>query len=686
MHRRKFIKTSSVFALGLPLINGLACEDSRAASAPSITARWIIHEDGSFSLMAGTISLDHCYPACDGKPLFAKSVKVAKTPDGGTIVYQVQGGEITLTLASSGDSLVLSSSINLPEAPHYFYPLGFAEVAGADRYVKQGIGFAGPSGVFDLPKPPVSRESPVRDEAWSVDSYLVSGFLSESGDALAIGAYQHDQFLQRSTYYNRTHRFGLIDRHLNTNRVLFESGFGTEKITLTAPLKLPDLHFIVGSQPFGVFKSFAEQLARTHSIKLKPPRYQWCSWYEFEDDYTQARLDAQISGLKKLHPPLPLQALQIDAGFAVAGDWLVPVKQRYPDGIPHIAQSILSAGYEAGIWVGPFRVSDKSQLFRDHPDWLVKDIAGNIYAASSNPNGKTCVLDTSHPEAFAYLRTVFRELKKMGFTYFKTDFLDWGLLDRTEYQRHDNSKTSVQHFMEVVRMIREEIGPDSFWLACIAPFPPMIGYADAVRFSNDIPATAWIDGSHGNLIREGVARHIFQHVLWQNDPDTVFLRDVDSKLNAGLTKDEVYTIALFDGMLGGFVTTSDRFHKITPEYLRLYRFLQPAKQPMTCRFPYWGGRKRHTTAVRDYAGAATWAVLVTNALDREITETHQVRELIGHDHAWCYDWLPGTNSSLGEKTALEVTLKPHQSKLFYLSLTDAAPADNLGLFGITINY
>ena len=126
-------------------------------------------------------------------------------------------------------------------------------------------------------------------------------------------------------------------------------------------------------------------------------------------------------------------------------------------------------------------VSSQSELYRNHPDWLLHRHDGSLLVEwEKDPwgQGQVCILDTSHPEAFEHIRSVFRTLRKWGITYFKTDFMDWGLQNSLKVRRFTPGKTSVQYYLDVVRMIREEIGEESYWLGCISPYPPMIGYVD----------------------------------------------------------------------------------------------------------------------------------------------------------------------------------------------------------------
>ena len=645
----------------------------------TVNAAWVLSDDGSFGYTAGDLGLVDCRPALNGHPLAAKSVAVTRRAGGGEIVYQVKDGQIRLIFSAEADSLVLKSVLEVPVAPHWFEPIAYARVRGADRYFKQGIGFAGPSGIFPFPVTPAKRELPQPDEAWACDSYLTAGFLASSGQAVAIGAYHHDRFLQRSTYRNRPYRYNLIDRHLESNDILFEAGFRTEELPLAEPLALPDLHFVAGSEPFGTFRRFAKNIAQANRVAFdNQPHYQVCTFWEWLTEYTQDRLDDFLAGWKTVAPAIPIETVQIDGGFCVYGDWLT-TNHRFPQGLKHVADCILQRGCKAGIWIAPFIVATNSQTAKEHPEWLLRQPDGTIHVEGRLDEYECHVLDTTHPEAFAYLRQVFRTYRKLGFTYYKTDFLEWGLRDRTRFRRHDNRTTSVESLMQVIRMIREEIGRESLWVACIAVYQQLIGYADAARISNDVPAK-WRDGSHGNLIQEAFTMHYLQQVLWQNDPDCLFLRDVDSGLKSELTRDETYTLAYWDAMIGGFVTTGDRFHRITPEYLKLWRFLQPGRKQMSCRFPYWAKHKRLPVAVRDYADGSA-AVLVVNPSAETVREEYLVKELVGDESAWLFAWQPGENTPAGRKSVLAVELASHQSALFYINRVDRAPADGFNLFG-----
>ena len=164
------------------------------------------------------------------------------------------------------------------------------------------------------------------------------------------------------------------------------------------------------------------------------------------------------------------------------------------------------------------------------------------------------MLDTSHPEALAYLKTVFETMRSWGFRLFKTDFMLWNMQDSSKVCRYGKGKTSVEILRDTLQVIREAIGEESYLLGCIAPFLPFIGYADGMRIAGDVGAQ-W-NGAYSpeNLLREITADNYFQQIYWQNDPDGVMLRDFDNFL----TSREIRSLALLQAISGGVVTTWSR--------------------------------------------------------------------------------------------------------------------------------
>jgi hypothetical protein len=328
-------------------------------------------------------------------------------------------------------------------------------------------------------------------------------------------------------------------------------------------------------------------------------------------------------------------------------------------------------------------VNSNSFIYKEHPDWLLRNQKDEIiveWEKDYHSGGKVCILDTSHPQAFDYLRKTFRTFRKWGVRYFKTDFMDWGLRDSTTVKRYKPGKTSNQYFTEVVKMIREEIGDESFWLGCISPYQPMIGYVDGMRVSNDVHSE-WNTGSTINMFNETFAGQYFNNVFWQNDPDVLYLRDYNNQLN----EDEMYSIALWDGIVGGVVNTSDRFYKLSKERLKWWRFLKPAPEKQTAQLPYWGEIPQKFIAVLPYSEQEAWAVVVVNTKDTTQKFDLSLQQLINQNSAFVFEWQPGKSSPLGKSQQLKLVLEKHKSRLYYVSLKNQAPDKDLALSGIKVS-
>ncbi len=671
----KYCKTACCLIMSLTLILFSCDKVKRVGNREG----WTIENDGTYSLRYGGICLTGNYPSIDGMTVHPEKTRIRRTASGGTINYSLEKGSIQLILGKDSTGFTITSSLmGFEPAPDWFLPLASARVSGADRFYKQGFGFAGASGVFSVPRPIKRIESArLKENTWSYDSYLFTGLIGKSDSTLVFSAYDNREYQYRSTLYNRQHRIGLIDRHLDTDDVFFESGFALEGIGLpdqTTPM--PVIHIAAGGAPFGTLHRQAMNLADFNHVKLKKsPRYYYCSWYEFNSTFSMDILRELLGGISHMENPPGIQAIQIDDGYSWKGDWLHS-NVLWPGGMQVAAREITEAGFGAGIWVGPFMVSSNSFIFKDHKDWIMKDNNGNMMCEMERPGEKVYILDTSHPDAFAYLQKVFRTFREMGFTTYKTDFMDWGLQDSEKVKRYTPGKTSVQYFMDVVRMIREEIGPDSYWLGCISPFGQMVGFADGIRVSNDV-GDRWSRESTGNMFREMYAGQFFNNVLWQNDPDVLYLRDYST----GLSETEKYSIALYDGIMGGTITTSCRFPTLRKKDLALWHFLYPGKEHETARIPGWGIFPDVVQVVRDYPEQDAKGLLLVNTSGKTLEQLLSLQDLTGIDTAVVYSWGPGYSVEEGNVSQITVTLRSHESKLFYISRDGDSPPENLTIGG-----
>ncbi len=396
----------------------------------------------------------------------------------------------------------------------------------------------------------------------------------------------------------------------------------------------------------------------------QPPAFHWCSWYYMYNHFDQFTLEEYLKGFRE--KKVNFRYIQIDDGYTSHhGDWLLP-NHRFPEGLRKAAETIIQAGYEPGIWISPFMVGDKSELFRKHPNWVLRDSSGtpvteltsyNEPKAFGDSDCNYYVLDTSHPEALVYIRQVFETLRSWGFSLFKTDFMRWNMHDTSEVKRFDPSLTSVEIFRNTLEVIREAIGEESYLLGCIAPFLPFIGYADGMRIAGDVGAQWGEDYGPVNLLREITADNYFNNVYWQNDPDSVLLRDFDLHLKPH----EVTSLALLQALSGGIVTTSDPIHRLSNERLGLLRFITP-REKVRPLLPYLTQNRYDIVLIHQFKQGNL--LYTMNTSDKPITVFYNFLELFGAKEWYTYQY---GNWEMRKGSYYTATLLPHECAMLLLT-------------------
>ena len=519
------------------------------------------HRDGSFDIRIDGFSLTGAYPAIDGVPLRPVCCSV----NGNEAVFALAKGTLTLRITESGQGIRIRCHVTGLTGAHDVSPIAHAGMTGCTRVFRQGFGIGGPSG-FASP-----------EDALHSDALI--GLLGNA-DCCALYAKDHSKYR--------------IHYAVEKNQM---SAFIDLEGTDAEDLELPELFIVHGGDISELLTACAKDIACTMGARTPTKAaFHWCSWYYLYHNLNSQVLKEYLQGFVRCRDVAPFSHIQVDAGyFPSVGDWLEP-HPRYPGGLEQVARDITAAGFEPGIWVGPFMVGDCSKLFREHPDWMLRHNDGSYVSCwkwynEPKPWGYRdsdyYVLDTSHPEAMAYIVDVFRTLRSWGYTLYKTDFLIWGMQDSTKVKRHTPGKTSFEYFRELMMNIREAIGEDSAWLGCISPFMPAIGCVDMMRIAGDVGAQ-WSETNFGpvNMIQEVCADQYFSNIYWQNDPDAVFLRD----FHIHLKPHQVEALAILQAMSGGVITTSDPVHELSPVRQALLRLIRP-RGLVRSHFPYWQDRR-----------------------------------------------------------------------------------------------
>lgn len=643
--------------------------------------RWELHSDGSFDIVCNAGALRNAFPGFDHQDIRPVRVQAGDN----RLRYELAQGSLELTFVNDAGKLRLGCTLRgCTVAPHWLHPVHTARVEGFSRAFRQGIGFSGPTGIVEF----ASQKG-----AWVVESYMLGALVDGDENTLVFGPEHHRDFHFKAQMYNRLFRYNFRNREVDENPAMFEAGMRTERVPLSGDLVLPEIVFCESRGLFDALRAAATRLATAGNVPAaRPPCYHYCSCYHYGVHFTTGHLDHVLDGLAKVDPQVRLHTVQIDDWYMTShGDWLTPRESHYPGGVALAFAKIKAAGREPGVWVAPFMVGCNSELARKHPDWLLRKEDGSLQIHWKNFVGglgdyEHYVLDTSHPDALEWVRTVFSTFRGMGVKFFKTDFLEWGYRDSAKFRRHTPGRTGAQYFDDVMRTIRGAIGDDSYWLGCITYFAPSVGYMNGMRVSSDI-GLSWdhegaagndgVGGGVGNVLDESYATLYMNNVLWQNDPDVVFVRN----WHLDFTDDEFRSLAAFAGVLGHSVNTSDEIGDLPPERLAWWRWLRPSDEPWTARLPFYARKFPLRVAVRDYRDANGQAVFALNDTHAPVATVLRIADVTGQESAAVYRWSPKGAELMGTVDRLVIELETHASELLFVSRDGAPPPADLNLGG-----
>ena len=286
--------------------------------------------------------------------------------------------------------------------------------------------------------------------------------------------------------------------------------------------ELEDLMWRSGSNRDALLSALVENLGRRHPrLPLAEPPSGWCSWYCFGPNVTAEQVIANLDVIARDIPGL--KYIQIDDGYQPAmGDWL-ETGAAFGGQVQAVLGQIRKRGFQPAIWVAPFIAEAGSRLFREHPDWFVRDEAGQPLRADRVTfggwrRGPWYALDGTHPDAQTHLTTVFRTMRQeWGCTYFKLDANFWGAIHGGRF--HDASATRVEAYRRGMQAVLKGAA-DAFILGCNHPIWPSLGLIHGSRSSNDIRRT-W--ERIATTARQNLMRNWQNGSLWWNDPDAVVL-------------------------------------------------------------------------------------------------------------------------------------------------------------------
>jgi hypothetical protein len=372
------------------------------------------------------------------------------------------------------------------------------------------------------------------------------------------------------------------------------------------------LMIITGANPYLALEMYAEAVGKANSARTRSIVNGWCSWFYTLSQVSEAEVILNTEFAAKHLKQFGLEYIQIDEGYQRwHGDW--EGNDRFPHGMKWLANKIKSHGFKPGIWISPYVVSEPTEVFQKHPDWLLKKADGSLkrignWDEGSEPpadeNPKRYGLDITHPEAAKWLRDLIDTIaSEWGYEMIKIDFMAWSILAAERY--YDPTLSSAQAYRKGLEIMRKAAGDKCHILEC-GPGATTVGLIDSMRLEADVnygfSNTAWETYflHPASSASAAAKRYYFHKRTWINDVDHICL----DLLNNQQSEAAATLIALS----GGNMISGDRLTQLDQHKLDILKKITPSFGAAAIPVDLFDGEMQSVFALKIKKSFAEWTI------------------------------------------------------------------------------
>ncbi|MBN1918155.1 MAG: alpha-galactosidase [Verrucomicrobia bacterium] len=325
----------------------------------------------------------------------------------------------------------------------------------------------------------------------------------------------------------------------------------------------------------------------------------WCSWEAYRREVTEESVLQVADFLARHLKPYGLEYVQIDDGYqgeiritpdtSLADSWLTP-NEKFPSGLDGLAAQIRDRGLEPALWLNSNITH--AETSGDTPDFLLRHKDGTPL----KPAWMAFAFDCTPDNVERHIRPLYEGLRACGFSYIKLDNIRHLLYDALQKAcklgllSNDEVETRFRNYL---RVAREGLGHDIYFLASWGVLNQTIGIFDACRIATDSnPEWRKI---RMQIVEEARWWHT-QRILYLNDPDHMTVRTKPM-----WARNLVSNVTL----TGGLFMLSDPIEKYDVDRLRIIQRCLPSLTtvtaetgPLDMTFPAYAWTKAHGAAFK----------------------------------------------------------------------------------------
>jgi alpha-galactosidase len=344
-------------------------------------------------------------------------------------------------------------------------------------------------------------------------------------------------------------------------------------LTAGASLLSERVMFAAGPHYLSELEAYGEAVRRLHHARVFGPALMgWWSWTAFYGGITEGDVLTNADWLARHLKHLGYDYFHIDEGYQYArGEYTTANATQFPNGLLSTGRALCNLGLKFGIWTGPFEVSARAWVYQHHKDWLVRDTHGKpIYIGSINGQDPLYVLDTTNPDAQAYLRETYRIMtQEWGVRYIKLDFMD--AADVEGYRYRPNT-TALEAQRIGLKIIREAVGERVLLDKDGSPMLGPVGLVDEGRISLDTGHSFQASKDASPNI---AARFYMNRNFYVSDPDAFSVsgelepQQIYHQSNTPITLNEAQVQIVLAAVAGGMYEIGDDLPTLGSEADRL---------------------------------------------------------------------------------------------------------------------
>jgi alpha-galactosidase len=319
-----------------------------------------------------------------------------------------------------------------------------------------------------------------------------------SHESLFIGALTSDRFLTILRLHvdgTRIARYevdstGTTELELENS---LEESAPVDRVELSLPvatgseLSSETLAIGAGKDYHHQLETYGALIRQIHHARVSAPSLMgWWSWTAFYFGLNEGAALTNAAWEAQHLKSFGYDVFHIDEGYQYArGEYTTPDEVLFPHGLLPLEDKARGLGLTPGIWTAPFEASERSYVYQQHPDWLVKNAEGKPIHAGFVVDGKDplYILDTTNPAAQDYLRATYRKLtRQWGIRYIKMDFMDDSAIEGYYYKPHTTAMEAQRIGLQIIRdAVGEDVYLDKDGSVMLNP----VGYVDFGRISQD---------------------------------------------------------------------------------------------------------------------------------------------------------------------------------------------------------